>query len=49
MLKIGTQVTYRDRSNRVRLGRIDRTSSRFGRKLYRVNDRWFEKNGLRAP
>lgn len=47
MLKIGTQVTYRDRSNRVRWGTIDRTSSRHGQKLYRVNgSKWFERAGL---
>jgi hypothetical protein len=48
MLKIGTLVTYSDHSNRPRQGVIDRTSSRSGQKLYRVNDRWFEKSGLKA-
>ncbi len=48
MLKIGTQVTYRDHTNRVRQGVIDRTSSRHGQKLYRVNDRWFERAALIA-
>lgn len=48
MLKIGTQVTYRDRSNRIRFGTIDKTSIRTGRKLYRVNDRWFGKSGITA-
>lgn len=46
MLKIGMQVTYRDRSNRLRTGAIDKTSIRTGRKLYRVADRWFEKGAL---
>lgn len=48
MLKIGTEVTYRDRSNRIRYGTIDSTSAASGQKLYRVNDRWFEKDGLQV-
>lgn len=46
MLKIGQQVTYRNRSNRMRTGTIDKTSTRTGQKLYRVADRWFARDGL---
>lgn len=47
MLKIGTQVTYRDRSNHKRYGVIDKVSTATGQKLYRVNGlKWFEMTGL---
>lgn len=47
MLKIGMQVTYRDRSNHKRYGTIDKVSEATGRKLYRVNgSKWFERTGL---
>ncbi len=41
MLKIGTSVSYGDGR-----GTISRTSTRTGRKLYRINDRWFERASL---
>lgn len=41
MIKIGTPVSY----DGVK-GIVDRTSTRTGVKLYRVNDRWFAKDGL---
>ncbi len=48
MLKIGALVTYRDRSNRIRQGLIDKTSSASGQMLFRVSDRWFTRDGLVA-
>lgn len=47
-LTINTTVEYRDRANRKRTGVIDKTSTKPGVKIYRVNDRWFLKEGLRA-
>lgn len=41
MFKIGTTVTSEFGS-----GTISRTSTRTGRKLYRVNDQWFERSAL---
>lgn len=41
MLKLGTTVTYPGGT-----GTIDRTSTRTGRKLYRVRDMWFERDAL---
>lgn len=41
MIKIGTPVSYDGGQ-----GIVDRTSIKTGVRLYRVNDRWFAKDGL---
>ncbi len=41
MLKIGTLVSYEGGE-----GTIGRTSIRAGVKLYRVNDKWFERAAI---
>lgn len=41
MLKIGTPVRYEGGE-----GKIDRTSTRTGTKLYRVSNHWFPKEAL---
>lgn len=48
MLKAGTSVTYRTRSNRTKVGIIDKVSRATGDTLYRVDDRWFLREGLAA-
>lgn len=48
MFKVGTSVTYRARSNRKKTGTIDKISTATGDRLYRVDDRWFLKDGLTA-
>lgn len=48
MLKIGSDVIYRDRANRRRAGVVDSISAATGRRLFRVNDRWFIRDGLEA-
>lgn len=48
-LTIGTQVHYRDRANRKRTGPIDKTSTKPGEKIYRVDGkRWFLREGLKV-
>lgn len=48
MLKVGASVTYRDRSNRKKVGIIDKVSNATGDTLYRVDDKWFLREGLTA-
>lgn len=43
MIKIGTSVSYDGGK-----GIVDRTSTRTGAKLYRVNDRWLPADALQA-
>lgn len=45
-MKNGTLVEYRDSANRKRQGRVSRRSDRTGRRMYRVNDQWFERGDL---
>lgn len=47
MIKIGTAVSYREYGQTC-TGTVTRTSTRTGAKLYRVNDRWFERIALDA-
>lgn len=48
MFKVGASVTYRTRSNRKRVGVIDKVSDESGARLFRVNDHWFLPEGLEA-
>lgn len=45
MIRIGTAVSHVE-NGRTITGIVSRTSIRTGAKLYRVNDRWFERAAL---
>lgn len=50
-MKLGTQVEYRDRSNRKRIGKIDRhkNGNPDGKRLYRVDGKhWFMAGDLKV-
>lgn len=48
MLKIGAEVRYRDPSMRWRTGKLDARSDASGARMWRVAERWFLADDLKA-